>query len=147
MTFGHPRHSTACRLPLSRLLCLSRDEEGFGRACNGLINTPARISEDRLARAVFLLRERRACLTVIECQRRRSHLPGHTLIAGFADRGFFACRRATRTKYRRLRGAIAETLAEGLSRMNPSGYVEPQDAFAQRLASEMKERAAEVIFS
>jgi UDP-glucose 4-epimerase len=35
---------------------------------------------------------------------------------------------------------FAETLAEGLSRINPSGYIEPQGAFAQRLASEMKER-------
>jgi hypothetical protein len=32
------------------------------------------------------------------------------------------------------------TSANGISRMNPSGYIEPQGSFARRLAIEMKDR-------
>ena len=35
---------------------------------------------------------------------------------------------------------FAETLAVGLSRINPSGYIEQQGSFAQRLAIEMRKR-------
>ena len=34
----------------------------------------------------------------------------------------------------------AATLADGISRINPSGYIESQGSFAHRLASEMRER-------
>jgi nucleoside-diphosphate-sugar epimerase len=35
---------------------------------------------------------------------------------------------------------FAAMLADGISRMNPSGYIESQGSFAHRLASEMRER-------
>ncbi len=35
---------------------------------------------------------------------------------------------------------FSEALAEGISRINPSGYIETQGSFAQRLAREMKDR-------
>ena len=35
---------------------------------------------------------------------------------------------------------FSETLADGISRINPSGYVEQQGSFAHRLANEMRER-------